>query len=40
MFLFGQLARQYHPDSNKDPSAKDKFIEIQQAYDVGSPHIF
>lgn len=29
-----QLARQYHPDSNKNPSAKDKFIEIQQAYDT------
>ncbi|TPX77506.1 hypothetical protein CcCBS67573_g01212 [Chytriomyces confervae] len=27
-------AKQYHPDTNKDPSAKDKFQELQQAYDI------
>ncbi|KAI8613964.1 DnaJ domain-containing protein, partial [Chytriomyces sp. MP71] len=26
-------AKEYHPDTNKDPSAKDKFQELQQAYD-------
>ncbi|KAH7104340.1 hypothetical protein BKA62DRAFT_503760 [Auriculariales sp. MPI-PUGE-AT-0066] len=29
-----QLAKKYHPDTNKDPAAKDKFVEIQQAYGV------
>ncbi|KAJ2382023.1 mdj1 protein precursor, partial [Coemansia sp. RSA 2603] len=29
-----QLAKKYHPDANKDPSAKDKFIKIQEAYDT------
>ena len=30
-----KLARQYHPDMNKnDPSAVEKFKEIQEAYDV------
>ncbi|KAJ3039673.1 hypothetical protein HDV00_012017 [Rhizophlyctis rosea] len=29
-----QLAKQYHPDTNKDPTAKEKFIEIQEAYDI------
>ncbi len=30
-----QLAKQYHPDTNKnDPSAKEKFVEIQQAYEI------
>ncbi|ORY50476.1 hypothetical protein BCR33DRAFT_757328 [Rhizoclosmatium globosum] len=27
-------AKQYHPDTNKDPGAKDKFQELQQAYDI------
>ena len=31
-----QLAKKYHPDSNKDESAKPKFVEIQEAYDVGA----
>ena len=32
---YRRLARKYHPDVNKeDPSAKDKFIEIQEAYEV------
>ncbi|KAJ3360695.1 hypothetical protein GGF32_008090 [Allomyces javanicus] len=29
-----QLAKKYHPDTSSDPSAKDKFVEIQNAYDV------
>jgi hypothetical protein len=29
-----QLARKYHPDTNKDPAAKDKFLDIQSAYEV------
>ncbi|KAI0117099.1 hypothetical protein F4814DRAFT_415227 [Daldinia grandis] len=28
------LAKKYHPDTNKDPSAKDKFGEIQSAYEI------
>ncbi|KAI1828454.1 putative mitochondrial DnaJ chaperone [Xylaria intraflava] len=28
------LAKKYHPDTNKDPSAKDKFAEIQTAYEI------
>ncbi|CAE6432467.1 unnamed protein product [Rhizoctonia solani] len=28
------LARKYHPDTNKDTSAKDKFIDIQSAYEI------
>ena len=28
------LAKQYHPDSNKDPKAKDKYVEVQQAYEI------
>jgi curved DNA-binding protein len=28
------LARQYHPDVNKDPSAEERFKEISEAYDV------
>ena len=27
-----KLARKYHPDVNKDPSAEDKFKEINAAY--------
>ncbi|KAJ1546158.1 hypothetical protein HK405_007344 [Cladochytrium tenue] len=29
-----QKAKELHPDSNKDPSAKDKFVELQSAYEV------
>ncbi|KAI9014863.1 hypothetical protein BC832DRAFT_546661 [Gaertneriomyces semiglobifer] len=29
-----KLAREFHPDTSKDPKAKDKFIEIQEAYDI------
>ena len=28
------LARKYHPDTNKEKSASEKFIEIQNAYEV------
>ncbi|TFL06479.1 hypothetical protein BDV98DRAFT_559482 [Pterulicium gracile] len=28
------LARKYHPDTNPDKGARDKFVEIQSAYDV------
>ncbi|CAG8467369.1 2993_t:CDS:2 [Acaulospora colombiana] len=28
------LAKKYHPDTNKDPAAKEKFVKIQEAYDV------
>lgn len=31
---YRKLARQYHPDVNKDPSAPEKFAEVQEAYDV------
>ncbi|KAL8279291.1 hypothetical protein RQP46_008328 [Phenoliferia psychrophenolica] len=29
-----QLAKKFHPDSNKDKSAQAKFLEIQEAYDT------
>jgi len=28
------LAKQYHPDTNKDPAASKKFLEVQEAYEV------
>jgi molecular chaperone DnaJ len=31
---FRKLARQYHPDVNKDPQAEEKFKEINEAYGV------
>lgn len=31
---YRQLARQHHPDVNKDPGAEDRFKEIAEAYDV------
>lgn len=31
---YRKLARQYHPDVNKDPSAEDKFKEINAAYEI------
>ena len=35
---YRKLARQYHPDINKDPSAEDRFKEIGRAYEVlGDP---
>lgn len=29
-----QLAKKYHPDQNKEAGSKEKFVEIQAAYDV------
>lgn len=29
-----QLAKKYHPDTNKDPGAAERFQEIQEAYEV------
>jgi curved DNA-binding protein len=31
---YRKLARQYHPDVNKDPGAEDTFKDISEAYDV------
>jgi curved DNA-binding protein len=31
---YRRLARQYHPDVNKDPGAEDRFKEISEAYSV------
>jgi molecular chaperone DnaJ len=31
---YRELARQYHPDVNKDPAAEEKFKEVGQAYEV------
>jgi molecular chaperone DnaJ len=31
---YRKLAREYHPDVNKDPGAQDKFKEVQKAYDI------
>eukprot|EP00667_Euglena_gracilis_P005442 EG_transcript_5478 len=31
---YKRLALKWHPDRNKSPEAKEKFIQIQQAYDV------
>lgn len=31
---YRRLARQYHPDINKDPAAEDHFKEINEAYEV------
>ncbi len=31
---FRKLARKYHPDINKDPSAEERFKEINEAYEV------
>jgi curved DNA-binding protein len=31
---YRKLARQYHPDVNKEPSAEDRFKEVAEAYEV------
>ena len=31
---FRKLAMKYHPDTNKEPNAKEKFVEISSAYEV------
>jgi hypothetical protein len=30
---YRRLAKRYHPDVNKDPGAREKFLEIRKAYD-------
>ncbi|MES1916854.1 MAG: hypothetical protein MHM6MM_008636, partial [Cercozoa sp. M6MM] len=32
--VFRKLSRKYHPDLNKDEDAKDKFVQLQRAYEV------
>ncbi|XP_051895343.1 dnaJ homolog subfamily C member 16 isoform X2 [Pristis pectinata] len=31
---YKQLAREWHPDKNKDPKAQDQFIQISKAYEI------
>ena len=31
---YRRMARQYHPDVNKEPGAEEKFKEINRAYEV------
>ena len=31
---YRRLAKQYHPDINRDPDAGERFIAIQQAYET------
>ena len=31
---FRRMARQYHPDVNKDPGAEEQFKELNEAYEV------
>jgi hypothetical protein len=31
-----QLAKKYHPDTNKEKGSKERFVEIQAAYDVST----
>ena len=33
---YRRMARQYHPDINKDAGAEDRFKEISRAYEVQS----
>jgi molecular chaperone DnaJ len=35
-WLTMQLAKKWHPDSNKEKGANERFLEIQSAYDVSS----
>lgn len=35
LFPFFQMAKKYHPDTNKDdPQAKEKFAQLAEAYEV------
>lgn len=38
LLIFAQLARKFHPDTNPDKGAREKFVEIQEAYDVRVQH--
>ncbi|KAK8812270.1 hypothetical protein WA158_007504 [Blastocystis sp. Blastoise] len=29
-----ELAKKYHPDTNKDPDAKQKFVDVSEAYEI------
>ena len=31
---FRRMAKKYHPDQSKDPKAKDRFAEVNQAYEI------
>src|SRR5258708_7089873 len=31
---FRRMAKQYHPDANKEPGAEARFIEVNEAYEV------
>ena len=31
---YKKLVKEWHPDKNRSPDAEDKFIQIQQAYEV------
>ncbi|MCX6744102.1 MAG: DnaJ domain-containing protein [Candidatus Parcubacteria bacterium] len=31
---YRDLVRQFHPDRNPDPSAREKFIAVQKAYEI------
>src|SRR5918997_2336063 len=31
---YRKLARKYHPDTNKEPAAEERFKQISEAYDV------
>jgi molecular chaperone DnaJ len=35
---YRRLAKQYHPDANKEPGAEARFIEINEAYETLSDH--
>lgn len=39
---YRRLAKQYHPDLNKEPGARERFLEIRKAYDflLKSPNTF
>ncbi len=39
---YRRLAKQFHPDLNKEPGARERFLEIRKAYDflLKSPYVF